>query len=303
MTSNYDIKGVYTAIVTPFKNDSQIDFERFEFLIDFQLKNGVTGVVLAGSTGEGATLSNQEKISLIQHSKSVSGNRLKIMVGTGDNSTERTLELSLSAKAAGADSLLIVTPPYNRPNFQGLKKHYELISERVAIPICLYHVPGRTALILTPEQIAEICKIEYIIAVKEATGSMEFFSHAKILTNANFLSGDDSTYLPSLVVGGSGVISVISNLFPKAVMDLHNSFQKRDFDRALNVHNTLLPMIKVLFCESNPCPLKAAMYLEGMIQNELRLPLSPVSDDSFKKIASVLNNTKELLAKIGCGYE
>ena len=203
-----------------------------------------------------------------------------------------------AATTSGADSLLIVTPPYNKPNLAGLKLHYQMIAESVSVPLCLYHVPGRTAQSLSANAITTLTGIKNVTAVKEASGDIALYSRVVNSSKADVLSGDDPTYLASLAVGGTGVISVVSNVFPEAMVALTNAFAAQKNDRALAIHKALLPAIDVLFCETNPCPLKAALEIVGLGRNILRAPLAPVTDENYSLIKKTIQTASDQLRSI-----
>lgn len=294
------INGVWTAIATPFAENGSIDWTAFEKLLHEQSAGDVQGIVISGTTGESPTLSVQEKISLVRKARAQLNPNIRVMAGSGGNNTAQSIELSKLCVDAGADSLLIVTPPYNKPSFAGLQKHYQMISDAVTVPLCLYHVPGRTGQLLTPSAIAALTKIARVDAVKEASGDVALFSRAVNESGASFLSGDDPTYLASLAVGGNGVISVISNVFPKAMVKMTRAFQNNDTSHALAIHKVLMPSIDIMFCEGNPGPLKAALQIFGWGKNILREPLAPVTTENFKLIERTLRTTEEKLKDLQC---
>jgi 4-hydroxy-tetrahydrodipicolinate synthase len=289
---------VYTAIITPFKNDGSVDFEAFEKLLALQIEGQVTGVVVSGTTGEAPTLSDQEKLDLIRVARRVLPKQMHVMAGTGSNDTASNIRLSLQAREAGADSLLIVTPPYNKPSLQGLTKHFAAIAEATALPVCLYHVPGRTGQLLSASSIAALTQIPGIKWVKEASGDLGLFGRACLLSKADFLSGDDFTYLPSLAIGGRGVISVLTNVFPKAFVQMGKLFFAGDIQKAKQVHQVLFDFIDRLFCESNPSPVKAALHVAGFCQNVLRSPLAEVTPENYRVVANSYQETRGNLAKL-----
>jgi 4-hydroxy-tetrahydrodipicolinate synthase len=217
------------------------------------------------------------------------------MAGSGGNNTAQSIELSKLCVDAGADSLLIVTPPYNKPSTAGLKLHYQMIADAVDVALCLYHVPGRTGQLLNAGQIGLLTEIKNVAAVKEASGDIALFTRAVIQSRASFLSGDDPTYLASLSSGGKGVISVISNVFPKAMVELTRAFARGDQARALKLQQILMPAIDSMFCESNPGPLKAALEIFGWAKNILRAPLAPVTSENFAAIQRTLGTCKSSL--------
>jgi 4-hydroxy-tetrahydrodipicolinate synthase len=290
-----EIVGVMTALVTPFRDNCQIDWESFDRLLEQQSLAQVDGLIICGTTGEAPTLSVQEKLSLIRRARANTKASIQIIAGTGGNDTAQSIELSRLAEDAGANGLLIVTPPYNKPSLSGLKLHFEMIANATSIPLILYHVPGRTGQRLSAQEMAEISEIPRVSSIKEASGDLALFSQTHALTKATLLSGDDITYLPSLAVGGRGVISVLTNVFPEAFIAMTQAFQSGQLHRALKFHETLLPMINILFCESNPGPVKAALSLMGHCQNYLRAPLAPVSEENLMKIRKLYYETKQAL--------
>ena len=292
---NFD--GVWTAIATPFIHGGAIDWASFEKHLEQQAAGGVTGVVISGTTGESPTLTVQEKISLVRKARAILPPKVRIMAGSGGNNTSQSMELSKLCVDAGADSLLIVTPPYNKPSMAGLKLHFQMISDAVQVPLCLYHVPGRTGQNLSASALATITTIPRVTGVKEASGDIALYSRLVNLSDASILSGDDPTYLASLAVGGKGVISVISNIFPAAMVEMTTAFKSHHHEKALAIHKILLPAIDVLFCESNPGPLKAALDIFGLGKNILRAPLAPVVDENYDLIRDTLLNAKSQLAK------
>ena len=293
------IKGVYTALVSPFTRDGQVDWKAFDKLLDMQANAGVDGIVISGTTGESPTLSIDEKVSLFRRARAYLPASVQVMAGTGGNCTQQSIELSKLAQDAGANSLLIVTPPYSKPTLAGLKAHYEAIGKAVRVPLCLYHVPGRTAQKLTPEELVQLCEIPQVTAVKEASADLFLFSKALINSKAKYLSGDDFTYLPSLALGGQGVISVVTNVFPKAFVELTKRYWAGDHKGALALHNALLPLTEGLFVEANPGPAKALLTHLGLIQNFLRLPLVAVTSANQEKLVQLYNETRGKLAELG----
>jgi 4-hydroxy-tetrahydrodipicolinate synthase len=292
------IEGVWTAIATPFSDSGAIDWGAFERHLDQQAKGGIHGIVISGTTGESPTLSVQEKISLVRKARAHLPAKVRIMAGSGGNNTAQSIELSKLCVEAGADSLLIVTPPYNKPSLAGLQLHFRMIAESVNVPLCLYHVPGRTGQSLPASAIATLTQIPKVLAVKEASGDLALYGRVVNASEASILSGDDPTYLASLAVGGKGVISVVSNIFPEAMVELTRAFTAKQNERALAIHKALLPSIDILFCESNPGPLKAALDIFGIGKNILRAPLAPVTADHYAEIKSTLLSAKETISKL-----
>lgn len=291
--------GIWTALLTPFSADRSIDWAAFERLIAVQLEAKICGLVLSGTTGEGSTLRVQEKISLLRKAKALVGGRLRVMAGVGGSSTPEVIELARLSQEAGADSLLVVTPPYNKPNDQGMIEHFAAIAESVTIPLCLYHNPGRTAQQLSAKLMARICQHPRISVIKDSSGDLCLFSAYKQQHLAALLSGEDLTYLPSLAVGGVGCISVIANIFPREMRLLGEWWLAGDSKRALAMHEALFPLMQALFWETNPCPLKAAAAELGLCNNIVRLPLAPLNAELHAKLKQVLAETKTRLADEG----
>lgn len=293
-----DFRGVWTAIVTPFKDDRSIDWSAWERLLEMQASAGVAGVVVSGTTGESPTLTVQEKISLVRKARAVLPRNIRVMAGSGGNNTEQSIELSRLCVDAGADSLLVVTPPYNKPSPEGLKLHFTSITESVSVPVCLYHVPGRTGQLLGADVLASLCGIKGITSVKEATGDVAFLSRARSKTRrwgTAFLSGDDITFLPALAVGATGVVSVLSNIFPAELVKLSRAWESGNTASALELHDILLPLMDALFCESNPGPAKYVLSRMGIISNTLRAPLAPVTSQSGALLDACVAATRAAL--------
>lgn len=289
-------EGVWTALATPFNETFEIDWESLDRLLEHQIQGGVTGLVLAGSTGEAPTLTTDEKLAILARAKKkVHGSPVQLLLGTGGSDTRSTIELSKQAMEAGADGLLVVTPPYNKPNRAGLLAHYEAIAQAIKAPICLYHVPGRTAQRLEAEVIAEISTIQHVESVKEASGDIALFSKALLASKVPFLTGDDPTYLASLAVGGEGVISVISNILPREMVALGKAYRLGKVSRALAIHNAMMPLLLALGLESNPITLKVAMSHLGFGKNVLRLPLVPAMAENQAKIQRILEESKLII--------
>lgn len=293
-----DFHGVWTALVTPFRADFSIDWDAFEKILKQQEDGGVHGVVISGTTGENPTLSVQEKLSLIRKARAILGPGVRLMAGSGDSNTQQSVELSRLAQDAGADSLLVVTPPYNKPSTAGLTLHFKAITQAVKIPVCLYHVPSRTGQMLTLDQMQTVCQAAGIKAVKEASADVAYFSRAQLRTGIPFLSGDDPTCLASMAVGGKGVVSVVSNVFPKAMVSMYKSAAAGDRQNALALHNALMPALDVLALEVNPCPVKAAMQVLGLCKNVLRPPMAEVSAQNYLRVQEVISSTADTLKRL-----
>ncbi|MBF0341575.1 MAG: 4-hydroxy-tetrahydrodipicolinate synthase [Magnetococcales bacterium] len=284
--------GVFTALITPFRNN-QVDAEALQKLVEFQIINGVNGIVPCGTTGESATLSHEEHREVIRLCVMAAAGRVKVIAGAGSNSTSETIELARYAQEVGADGALLITPYYNKPGQEGLYQHYRAVAESVQIPLVLYNVPGRTGVDLQAATVARLANTANIVGLKEATANMERASSIRKMCGdaITLLSGDDATFLPFLAVGGKGVISVTSNIAPAKMVELYQAWQKGDSVKALQLHEALLDINQQLFCETNPIPIKAAAALLGLCQPEIRLPLTWLADNH----QVMLRNTLERL--------
>ena len=282
-------KGVITALVTPIKNNT-IDETSLRNLVEWQIKNGIQGLVPCGTTGESATLSTEEKKEVIQIVINQAKKRVPVIAGTGTNNTQESVKLSTWAKEAGADAILAVTPYYNKPSQEGLFRHYSEIAQ-IDLPVILYNVPGRTSLSLSIDTIDRLSKVKNIVAIKEATGSLDFGS--QILKSGNdiaLISGDDFTFLPLLSIGAQGVISVVSNVIPKEFVELYQNFSKGNLEKAQRIHFKFYPLIQALFIETNPVPVKTALSLMKKIPLEFRLPLCEMSLQNSEHLKLTLKN-------------
>ncbi len=292
MSSMSDLfMGVGTAVVTPFKN-GEVDYESYRKLVKWQVDSGVKAIVVAGTTGEGATLRLEERERLISISKEICECKAQIIVGTGTNDTQKALELSLNAQKSGADALLIVTPYYNKPTQDGLYEHYKYIAERVDRPIIIYNVPSRTGINIAPETVAKLAEsVQNIRAIKEANADVNQADEIYRLTrgmNFYIYSGNDDRAFHMICAGARGVISVASNVIPTQMVQLVDAALSSNISRALDIHMRYLELMKALFIETNPLPVKAALYLMNMIENEFRLPLTPPKASTIEKLRAVL---------------
>jgi len=285
-------RGSIVAIVTPFK-DGKIDEKKLRELVDFQISNGTSGIVPCGTTGESATLNFQEHERVIEIVIEQAKKRVPVIAGTGSNSTEEAVMLTKEAAKAGADASLQVSPYYNRPTQRGLYEHFKTIADSVKIPIILYNIAARTGVNIEPETIARLAEdCKNIVAVKEASGSMDQMSRIRQLCPKSFelISGDDSLTLPVLSIGGTGIISVVANIVPADTAELVKAFEKGDIKKAQELHFKLLPLIKAVFLETNPIPVKTAMGLLGMCAPDLRLPMCAMSVENVEKLKKALKD-------------
>ena len=282
-------EGVLTALVTPFR-DGAVDERALTELVELQIAAGVEGVVPCGSTGEAATLSHAEHQRVVEVAVAAARGRVHVLAGTGSNNTVEAIQLTQHAKEAGADGALLISPYYNRPTQDGIVAHYTEIARRTSFPLVVYNIPGRTGSNVLPSTIARLAEVDQIVGVKESSGDMNQISHviASVPDSFAVLAGDDWATLPMLALGGKGVISTIGNVAPGEVVDLVRAFRAGDIERARSVHYRLLPLIDALFCETNPIPVKAALAMRGLIHEELRLPLLPISNGNRERLQAVL---------------
>ncbi|HOJ29321.1 MAG TPA: 4-hydroxy-tetrahydrodipicolinate synthase [Spirochaetota bacterium] len=283
-------EGVFTALVTPFKN-GKIDYDSLEKIIEHQIAGGVDGVVPMGTTGESPTVSYEEHEEFIICVVKMVNKKIKVIAGTGSNSTDEAIYLSKAAQDAGVDGVLLVNPYYNKPPQRGLIAHFEQVAKSISIPVVLYNIPGRTGINFLPESVTELVKrVPNIVAMKEASGDINQMMHLIELCGdrITLLSGDDNLLLPVLGIGGKGIISVLSNLLPADVKAVVTLFKAGKFEEARKKFYALLPLCRAMFYETNPIPIKAAMEMAGFCSSEVRLPLVPLSDDNRKKLKDAL---------------
>lgn len=285
-------KGSIVAIATPFRN-GKIDEVTLRKLVEFQIKSGTNGIVPCGTTGESPTLNNEEHEHVIDICIQTAKGRVPIIAGTGSNSTAEAVALTEHAAKMGADGVLQVSPYYNKPTQEGLYRHFKAVSECADIPIILYNIAGRTAVNIEPATVARLANdCKNIVGVKEASGSLDQMQMTKLLCPKNFvlLSGDDALLLPILSIGGVGVISVAANIVPKDILKIISSFNAGKIEEAQKTHYKILPLLKTLFIETNPIPVKAAMALMGLCSPEIRLPLCEMSSANYEKLKTALIN-------------
>ena len=282
-------KGSMVALVTPFKA-GKVDEKALKDLVEFHIKNGTSALVPCGTTGESATLSYEEHDRVIELTVQFAKKRIPVIAGTGSNSTEEAIALTKHAKRAGADASLQVSPYYNKPTQKGLYLHFKAIAEAVDIPIILYNIASRTGVNIEPETFKRLAEIKNIVGVKEASGSLEQMSRIKKLCPKDFLliSGDDALTLPVMAIGGVGIISVVANIIPRDVADMCAAFEKGFMKRAEELHYKMLPLIKAMFLETNPIPVKTAMALMGLCEGTLRLPLCDMMPENKEKLVKEL---------------
>lgn len=285
--------GSYVAIVTPFKK-GKVDYDTLANLIEFQIKNGTDGIVPCGTTGESATLTHEEHEEVIRFTIEVVKKRIPVIAGTGSNSTQEAVKLTLSAQKLGADAALLISPYYNKPTQKGIYEHYKYINDNVDIPFFLYNVPGRTSSNISAATTIALSKLKNIIGTKEASGNLVQFSELARDCRPDFIlfSGEDALTYPMLALGAKGVISVTANVVPDMVSQMVNSYLKGNIEVSQKLHLDLLDMSNILFVETNPIPVKEALGIMGKIEPEFRLPLCGMSKENKEKLESVLKKYK-----------
>jgi 4-hydroxy-tetrahydrodipicolinate synthase len=284
--------GSFPALVTPFKSNGEIDFDAYGRLIDWQIEQGTNGIVPCGCSGEAATLSHDEQKQIIKFAVERVSGRVPVIAGTGSNNTQEAIGLTKYAAEVKADGALLITPYYNKPTPAGQIAHYTAVAEAARLPVMLYNVPGRTGTKIAPETVAALSKVEYIVSIKEACGSIDQVSAIRALCDINIMSGDDSLTLPMIAVGASGVVSVAANVVPDRTAALVAAANAGDYAKAREIHYELLPLFSALFLETNPMPVKACLAKMGHIENNLRLPLTPVLEATSAKLDAVLKEMK-----------
>lgn len=289
--------GAMVALITPF-NEGEIDFKTLDELIAFQLKSGIDAIVPVGTTGESPTLSHPEHKQVIEHVVKTVAGEVPVIPGAGSNSTAEAIELTQFSKKVGADATLQVCPYYNKPTQEGFYQHFKTIAEEVDLPIVLYNIPGRCGAGLTAETIARLANdIENIVAIKEATGSLDMVSSIANMCDLTIISGDDSLTLPIAAVGGKGVISVVANIIPSDIKAMTDLILEGNFTEARKWHQKLFPLSKnMLSLATNPIPIKAALAMLGMASEEMRLPMTPLEENKKAALAQILK-TYGLLAE------
>lgn len=284
------INHTYTALITPFK-DNKIDEKSLINLIEYQIDGGVDGIVACGTTGESPTLSHEEHKTMIKLCVEIANKRIKVMAGTGSNSTYEAVMMTNYAKKVGADSCLIVAPYYNKPSASGIYSHFKEIN-KIDLPIILYNIPGRSVINIADNEIAEIAKLSNVIGVKDATGDLARIATLRQLISKEdfmFLSGEDMTAIGYNAMGGNGIISVTANIAPKLVKDLQNLCASFQYEKALQAQDELTPLHQAMFCQTNPIPVKFATSYLNLSTNEIRLPLCNPEKDNISKISEIID--------------
>ncbi|MDC7126500.1 MAG: 4-hydroxy-tetrahydrodipicolinate synthase [Spirochaetales bacterium] len=287
------LEGVFTALVTPFKKDETLDEEALRNLVDFQIENGISGLVPVGTTGESPTLDHSEHDKVIELVIEQTNGRVPIIAGTGSNSTKEAIRLTKHAKEAGADYSLQVAPYYNKPTQEGFYKHFMEVAEKADLPIVVYNIPGRSGKNIENSTMLKLAQHPNIVAVKEASGSIPQVMELYLNKPEEFtiLSGDDNLGLPLLSCGAKGIISVASNIIPAKMEELVRSANAGNFEKARELHYQLLPFFKSLFIETNPIPIKYGCALKGMMAESYRLPLCEMSSDNKKAFKEIMEKS------------
>lgn len=290
-----DLGRIATAMVTPFQENGDIDFEAVERLIEYLLANGTDSIVVCGTTGESPTLSTEEKLQLIRFTVEKVNKRVPVIAGTGSNNTKQTIELTKKIESLGVDGVMLVAPYYNKPNQKGLYAHFEAVAEETTLPIVVYNVPGRTSSNIEAATTIALSKIPNIQVVKEASGNLDQISEILANTHDKFLvySGDDALTLPLLAIGGRGVISVASHIVGNKMQAMIQAFEEGRHAFAAKMHQTLLPLFKQLFKNPNPVPIKYAMSKVGFHIEKVRLPLVEMTDEAKQEFDHVWEQVKQ----------
>ncbi|MCF6137163.1 4-hydroxy-tetrahydrodipicolinate synthase [Pseudalkalibacillus berkeleyi] len=287
-----NLGNVLTAMVTPFDHKGNIDFNKTTKLIEYLIKNGSDGLVIAGTTGESPTLTKEEKIALCKHVVKVVDKRVPVIAGTGSNNTHASIELTKQAEDAGVDAVMLVAPYYNKPNQQGLYLHFKSIAEATSLPVMLYNIPGRSIVNMSVETIVRLSEVPNIICVKEASGDLDQMTEIITKTNKDFkvYSGDDGLTLPTLSIGGDGIVSVASHVIGNEMQSMVKAYRNGDVQQAAELHRKLLPVMNELFSAPSPTPVKTALQILGIDVGGVRLPLVPLSEQERVSLTSLLND-------------
>ena len=282
-------EGAGVALVTPFKENGEVNYGKLEELVEFQIAGGTDSIIACGTTGEASTMTHEEHLEVVRFVCEVTKKRVPVIAGTGSNCTDTAVYLSKEAEKHGADGLLLVSPYYNKATQNGLKAHFKAVADQVKIPILLYNIPGRTGINIAPETIADLCRsVSNIVGVKEASGNFTAIADLMNYSDgcADVYSGNDDQIVPLLSLGGKGVISVLSNIAPAQTHEICEAYFKGDVKRSASLQIAAIPLINALFCEVNPIPVKAALNLMGMNAGPMRLPLTemePQNQERLKK--------------------
>lgn len=283
---------VITAMVTPFDKEENVDYEKTTELIEYLIENGTDALVVAGTTGESPTLSIEEKLGLFKHSMSVVNGRIPVIAGTGSNNTKDSIKLTKLAEEIGVDAVMLVVPFYNKPNQSGIYEHFKVIAESTKLPVMLYNVPGRTVASISVDTVVRLSKIDNIFAIKEASGDLVAMTEIITQTADDFAlyTGDDGITLPTLAIGGTGVISVASHVLGNEMQEMISAFTSGDLKKAQEINGKLVPKMTALFMAPNPIPVKEMLRMKGIDTGPVRLPLVALSSEERNKITNIFNN-------------
>ena len=283
-------KGSAVAIVTPFNKENKVDYEKLKELIEWHIEEKTDAIVICGTTGEASTMTNEEKEKAIKFTVDTVNKRIPVIAGTGTNNTEASIEMSKYAESVGVDGLLLITPYYNKTTNKGLFKHFEAINNAVNTPIILYNVPSRTGVNISPNQLLELSKLKNIVAIKEASGNISQIAEMKALCGKNIYiySGNDDQIIPVMSLGGLGVISVLANVIPNETHEMTKAFLDNNLDKALKLQLQNINLIKALFIETNPVPVKTALNLIGKDVGDFRLPLCEMDESNLESLKRTL---------------
>ncbi|MCM3704141.1 MULTISPECIES: 4-hydroxy-tetrahydrodipicolinate synthase [Cytobacillus] len=280
---------VSTAMVTPFDNKGHIDFPKTTQLINHLIENGTDSLVVAGTTGESPTLTKEEKLALFKHAVKAADKRVPVIAGTGSNNTYESIELTKKAEQIGVDAIMIVAPYYNKPNQEGLYRHFKAIAESTSLPVMVYNIPGRSSVNILPETIIRLSEITNIAAVKEASGDLN--AMAKIIANTDddfmLYSGDDGLTLPCMAIGGTGIVSVASHVIGKEMQEMITAYLNGENEKAAKIHQKILPIMEGLFAAPSPVPVKTALQLKGLDVGSVRLPMVPLTEQERSAVAAL----------------
>ncbi|WP_437132543.1 4-hydroxy-tetrahydrodipicolinate synthase [Bacillus atrophaeus] len=282
---------IATAMITPFDNKGNVDFQKLSTLIDYLLKNGTDSLVVAGTTGESPTLSTEEKIALFEYTVKEVNGRVPVIAGTGSNNTKDSIKLTKKAEETGVDAIMLVAPYYNKPSQEGMYEHFKAIAEETSLPVMLYNVPGRTVASISPETTIRLAEIQNVVAIKEASGDLDAITKIVAETPEDFFvySGDDGLTLPVLSVGGRGIVSVASHIIGSDMQQMIKNYTNGQTANAALIHQKLLPIMKELFKAPNPAPVKTALQLKGLDVGSVRLPLIPLNEDERLSLSSAIS--------------
>ncbi|MFP3663589.1 4-hydroxy-tetrahydrodipicolinate synthase [Priestia sp. SIMBA_032] len=284
---------VLTAMVTPFDQNGEIDFNATKTLVEHLITNGTDGLVVAGTTGESPTLTTEEKIELFKCVVKAAAGRVHVIAGTGSNNTQASISLTKLAEETGVDGIMLVAPYYNKPSQEGLYQHFKTIAESTSLPVMLYNIPGRSIVNISVETIVRLSEIPNVVSIKEASGNLDDMAEIISKTPSDFTlySGDDGLTIPVLAIGGTGVISVASHIIGNDMQEMINAFKNGDVQKAAAIHRNLLPIMRTLFIAPSPSPVKAALNLNGIQVGGVRLPMVPLSNKEQSALEKVLQTS------------